>query len=126
VNWLDYVVIAERLVVERFEASKRSAVSRCYYGTLNVCRGWLESNGAPIDRHRMHAQVWGFFETAEGASTRTDREWKLVADLGRSLRALRNRADYDDSFRDLDQNAAEAIALAKRILALLPELELAG
>jgi hypothetical protein len=125
VNWLDYVVFAERLVVERFEASKRSAVSRSYYGTLNVCRAWLESSGAPIDRHRMHAQVWGFFETAEHASTRTVREWKLVADLGRSLRALRNRADYDDSFPDLDQNAAEAVGLAKRILALLPELELA-
>lgn len=124
-NWREYVVIAERLVVERFEASKRSAVSRSYYGTLNVCRGWLEKNGAPIDRHRMHAQVWGLFESAELASTRTKRDWKLVADLGRSLRALRNRADYDDNFPELDQNAAEAVGLAKRILALLPELELA-
>lgn len=125
-NWLDYVVIAERLVVERLEASKRSAVSRSYYGTLNVCRRWLETNVAPIDKHRMHTQVWGFFEAAEHASTGTSREWELVADLGRSLRALRNRADYDDSFPDLDQNAAEAVGLAKRVLALLPELELAG
>lgn len=125
-NWLDYVVLAERLVGECHEASQRSAVSRAYYGALNVSRGWLETNVAPINRHRVHTQVWGFFEIAGHASARTSKEWELVADLGKSLRALRNRADYENSFPDLEQNAAEAIGVARRILALLPGLEPAG
>jgi len=125
VNWPDKVALAERLVGERHEASKRSAVNCAYYGALNVCRGWLEANVAPIDRHQIHTQVWGFFETAGYASTRTSGEWELVADLGKKLRVLRNRADYEDHFPDLDHHAAEAVYAAKQILALLPELELA-
>lgn len=125
-NWLDYVVLAERLLGERHEASQRSAVSRAYYGALNVSRGWLETNVAPVDRHRVHGQVWGHFAAAAGhASTRTGREWELVADLGKKLRRLRNRADYAGSFPDLDHHATEAVHAAKQILALLPELELA-
>jgi hypothetical protein len=125
VNWPDYVVLAERLVGERQEASQRSTVSRAYYGALNVSRGWLETNVSPINSHRVHAQVWGLFETAGPASTRTSREWKLVADLGKMLRVLRNRADYEGNFLDLDHHATEAVHAAKQILALLPELEFA-
>ncbi|HEY2055541.1 MAG TPA: hypothetical protein VGH14_16540 [Solirubrobacterales bacterium] len=124
-NWPDYVVLAEGLAGERHEAAQRSAVSRAYYGALNVCRCWLETNVAPVDRHRIHAQVWGFFDAEGHAATRTSREWRLVADLGRKLRLLRNRADYEGSFPDLGRHAAEAVRAAKQILALLPELELA-
>lgn len=123
-NWPDYIVLAERLVGEGREASQRSGVSRAYYGALNVSRGWLETNVAPIDRHRVHPQVWGFFEAAGQASTRTGREWELVADLGKKLRALRNRADYQGNFPDLAHHATEAVHAAKQILALLQELEL--
>jgi hypothetical protein len=125
VNWADYVVLAERLLGERHEASKRSAVSRAYYGALNVSRRWLEANVAPIDRHRMHAQVWELFETAGHASTGARKEFRYIGDLGKKLRVLRNRADYGDKFPDLDHHATEAVHAAKQILALLPELELA-
>jgi hypothetical protein len=126
VSWPDdYVVLAGRLAGERHEAAKRSAVSRAYYGALNVCRGWLETNVAPIDRHRVHTQVWGFFETAGHPSTRDGKEFTHIADLGKKLRVLRNRADYGDSFPDLDHHANEAVQAARQILALLPELELA-
>lgn len=126
-NWSDYVVLAEKLLAERFEASKRSAVSRSYYGTLNACRSWLETNGAPINKHRIHAEVWGTFETGGYISIQggDGDDWKLIADLGNELRGLRNQADYDDSFPDLDHHAREAVRVAKRVLALLPELELA-
>jgi hypothetical protein len=123
VNWSDYVVLAEALVAERHEASQRSAVSRAYYGTLNACRLWLETNVAPINKHRIHAQVWGAFETGGRVSAGTEREWELIADLGSSLRALRNRADYGDSFPGLEHDAVEAVGTAKRILALLAKLE---
>jgi hypothetical protein len=118
VNWPDYVVLAEALVAERREASKRSAVSRAYYGALNTCKGWLETNVTPVNRHRIHREVWGAFEGA-------GKEWARIAELGHELRLLRNRADYGDSFPDLDRQAIEAVGAAKQILALLPELELA-
>lgn len=123
-NWADYIVLAEGLVGERHDASKRTAVSRAYYGALNLSRHWLEENVAPINKHRVHAEVWRAFRAAGGsASTRVGGEWELVADLGDALRALRNRADYDDSFPDLDQQAAEAVRAAKEVLALLARLE---
>lgn len=125
-NWFDYIVLAERLVGERDEASKRTAVSRAYYGALNASRLWLDTNVAPIERHRVHAKVWGAFRTAGGyAPTRAGREWELVADLGDKLRVLRNRADYDDSFAGLEHDAVEAVGVAKRIVAILADLDLA-
>jgi hypothetical protein len=124
VNWPDYVVLAEGLARDHHEASQRSAVSRAYYGALNVCRAWLENSVAPVDRHRVHAQVWGFFEAGGHASTRAAKEWMLVADLGKKLRVLRNQADYEGHFPDLDHHATEAVLAAKQILALLPDLEL--
>jgi hypothetical protein len=125
VKWAEYVTLAERLVAEHRDASQRCAVSCAYYGAFNVCRRWLEANDTAIDRHRAHGQVWGCFETAGLASTQTGDGSKLVADLGNSLRRRRNRADYDDSFPDLDQQAVKAVRTARQILALLPELELA-
>ncbi|HEY0280828.1 MAG TPA: hypothetical protein VGC32_21390 [Solirubrobacterales bacterium] len=125
-NWLGYVVLAEGLVAQPFEASKRSGISRAYYGTLNVCRRWLEANVAPIGRHRVHAAVWGLFEAAGLASVRAREDWEAIAELGNSLRILRNSADYEDAFPELDRNATEAIGIARRILAALPELEPVG
>lgn len=122
-NWSDNVVIAETLVVEAHEASKRSAISRAYYGALNACRRWLETNVAPINKHRIHAEVWGTFENGGCASVQADSDRELIAGLGRRLRALRNRADYDDSFPGLEHEAAEAVVVARRILALLAKLE---
>jgi hypothetical protein len=56
---------------------------------------------------------------------RSSEDWEAVAELGNSLRILRNLADYEDAFPELHQNATEAIDIARQILAALPELELA-
>jgi hypothetical protein len=125
VNWLDLVFLGERLVAEPGEASRRTGVNRAYYGTLHVCRCWLEARGALVERHRMHAHVWGSFEGPGCSSTGGGDEWELVAELGNSLRRLRNLADYEDRFPDLEREAAEAVGTAKQILTLLPELEFA-
>jgi hypothetical protein len=70
------------------------------------------------------ARVWRTFEDADRAIPRTSEKWQLVGDLGGELRALRNQADYADAVPQLDQQAAEAVAIAQRTLALLDELEL--
>jgi hypothetical protein len=123
VNWPDYVLLAEVLAAERLEASKRSAVSRAYYGTLNTCRVWLEANGAAINRHRVHAEVWGTFKATGCASTLSDGEPIVIAELGNKLRMLRNQADYQDSFPGLDDHAIGAVSAAKEVLAALATLE---
>jgi hypothetical protein len=125
VNWLDFIFLGERLVAERPEASRRTGVNRAYYGTLHVCRCWLEARGARVERHRMHAHVWGSFEGPGCSSKGGGEGWEVVAELGNSLRRLRNLADYEDVLPDLEREAAEAVGTAKQILSLLPALELA-
>jgi hypothetical protein len=125
VIWDEYISLAESLAEDHFEASRRSAVSRAYYGAFNPARRWLEANVRPIENRAAHRQVWRTFKRPDHASEGTRVKWKLVGDLGETLRVLRNRADYADSFPDLDRHAAEAVGIAARILALLDQLEIA-
>lgn len=122
--WANYVVLAGGLVGHEFEASKRSAVSRAYYGAFNVARRWLEAHDIPIDNHRAHVRVWRTFRAADGATFDTRENWQMVGELGGQLRALRNQVDYADVVPGLDHQALDAIHAAERIIALLDELEL--
>jgi hypothetical protein len=125
VNWSAYVVLARGLAGHPFEASRRSAVSRAYYGAFNSSRRWLEANVTPIDNRTAHEQVWETFKTADRANQATRADWALIGGLGDSLRSLRNRADYDDEVAELDRLALGAVKTAERILELLPRLEVA-
>ena len=123
--WPEYIVLADDLAGQGSEASKRSAVSRAYYGAFNPTRRWVEENVRPIDRWASHRQVWDAFTAADLASEDTRAKWEFVGEIGEALRIRRNQADYDESMPDLDRHAAEAVANAERILALLAELKLA-
>jgi uncharacterized protein (UPF0332 family) len=123
VIWGSYVVLADELAGLEFEAARRSAVSRAYYGAFNLARRWLETHVMPIDDHRAHGQVWRAFRVAERAASGTGEEWQLVGDLGTGLRALRNQADYADAIPGLDREAVDAVATAELILQLLAQLE---
>jgi uncharacterized protein (UPF0332 family) len=121
--WGSYVVLAAYLVRLESEAAKRSAVSRAYYGVFNAARNRLEVDGMEIENHRVHERVWRAFKNAEHASSATERKWRMIGELGASLRALRNQADYVDVVPALDKRAEWAVAIAERILLLLDELE---
>jgi hypothetical protein len=125
VIWPDYIVLAEDLAGHGSEASKRSAVSRAYYGAFNPARRWVEANVGPIENRSAHRQVWGAFKTPTCAGSGTRAKWEAVGELGEFLRRLRNRADYVDDLPDLDRHAPQAVAVAVRILGLLDELEIA-
>ena len=122
--WNEYVVLADDLA-NGSEAWQRSAVSRAYYGAFNSARRWVEANVRPIDHGSAHRQVWLAFKAPVHATKETRANWLKVGELGDELRRLRNRADYLDDLPDLGRHAPEAVVAAKRILALLPELELA-
>jgi len=125
IRWEGYVVLAGDLAGHEFEAAQRSAVSRAYYGVFNLGRRWLEAHGMPIDNHRAHGQVWQAFRSAARATPGTRGKWQMVGELGGALRASRNQADYDDAVPGLDRQAADAVAIAERVLQLLAELEIA-
>jgi hypothetical protein len=125
VIWSEYIVLADELAGHGSEASKRSAVSRAYYGAFNPARRWLEANVGPISNRAAHKQVWDAFSVPELASEDTRTKWEYIGQIGELLRTLRNQADYDDDIPNLDLRAPEAVIRAERILALLGELELA-
>lgn len=103
----------------------RTAVSRAYYGAFNLSRRWLEANGTRIDHHRAHRQVWDTFRVADRASAPTRDDWILVGNLGNSLRGFRNEVDYADLVLELDGRVIDAVEDARRILALLSQLDVA-
>lgn len=121
--WGSYVVLAGDLLGQESEAAKRSAVSRAYYGAFNAARRRLEAEGMTIDNHRAHEQVWRTFRVADRAVAETAGKWQMVADLGSSLRGLRNLADYAENVPALDRRANWAVTIAGRLLTLLDELE---
>jgi hypothetical protein len=126
VIWREYLVLADDLAGRGSEAAHRSAVSRAYYGAFNPARRWLETNFGPIGNRAVHQQVWGVFSAPGVASEDTLDKWEAIGAIGDYLRILRNRADYDDDMPCLDLRAPEAVFEAERILAFLPELELAS
>jgi hypothetical protein len=125
VNWRGYIVLAGSLAGQPFEASKRSAISRAYYGAFNHARHRLEEGGTRIDNHRAHKQVWLTFRAADQATLATKEKWQTVGELGGALRSLRNQADYADVVSALDRQATAAVETAERIILLLHELRVA-
>jgi hypothetical protein len=125
-NWWDYIVLGRGMVRSDAEALERSGVSRAYYGAFNLSRRWLETNVTPIDDHRAHEQVWETFRTAEPATLETEKAWRMVGDLGNSLRRLRNQVDYDEAVPGLEGKSGQAVASAERIARLLTELRIAA
>jgi uncharacterized protein (UPF0332 family) len=123
VNWPEYIVLAEELSGLDSEGSRRSAVSRAYYGAFNSARRWLEANVGPISNRAAHRQVWAAFNAPGSASEATRAKWEDIGEIGERLRILRNQADYDDGMPNLDLRAPEAVIRAERILALLAELD---
>lgn len=125
-TWEEYIVLADGLAGQGSEASKRSAVSRAYYGAFNTARRWLEANVRPVSDRAVHKQVWDAFSAPDLASEDTRDKWEYIGEIGEALRTLRNQADYDDYMPNLHLRAPEAVIRAAQILALLPELELAA
>jgi uncharacterized protein (UPF0332 family) len=120
--WVDFIRLAEELVRVEEEASRRSGISRAYYGVFNLARRWLEARGTKIEDRRAHGQVWLAFNRAAGAAPDSRRKWQEIGDLGGAMRRLRNQADYADHVSGLERLAVESVDSAKQILALLDEL----
>ena len=86
--WDDFISFAGDTAEEPSEASQRSAISRAYYGAFNLSRRWVEAHVEPIENRAAHKQVWRAFKRPERASEGTRLKWKLVGDLGDTMKTV--------------------------------------
>jgi len=122
-NWAEFLRLAETLhgaltagdTHDHNEALLRTAVSRAYYAAFAMARNRLrdvEGLSMPSDVN-ANRTVARFYERA-GDVARAEIGFKL-----RRLREDRNRCDYDDEVIDLAAIAADSLARAADVLALL-------
>jgi uncharacterized protein (UPF0332 family) len=113
-DWSEYLDLAKELARQtaqpaREEARLRSAISRAYFAVFCRARNHLRTRyphvPLPTDG-TVHSYVPHQFAIATDAISRS-----VASQLAR-LRDLRNRADYDDTFPKLSENAAYALLCA--------------
>ncbi|OGK52778.1 hypothetical protein A2966_04700 [Candidatus Roizmanbacteria bacterium RIFCSPLOWO2_01_FULL_41_22] len=112
-DWKGYITLAKRLAKNITDSSKRSSVSRAYYGVYCLSRNYAISQGLANTRSsRMHRDVATFYN--QRAETRI-----IATYLGR-LRDNRNKCDYDDSVSNLNNIVILSLQQADEIVKNLP------
>lgn len=129
-DWSEYLNLAQELAAtnsessDNSEAKLRSAISRAYYSTFCLARNYLRDiekdprllrNNRDINEHQYVAQEFIYHRT----------KMKNMVKIGEklsTLRGLRNKADYEDTFYNLQREARTALMLAQNIISALNEL----
>jgi uncharacterized protein (UPF0332 family) len=113
-NWRDFLPLAARLAGGTTEAEWRTTVSRAYYAAFHVARRLLSDLGFTVPRaDRAHQYlVFRLGNSGEPAVERAAHDLK-------TLRRLRNRADYDETPALTQAQAAAAVPVAEGILRVL-------
>ena len=124
-DWSEYFNLAQELAGTSEEAKLRSAISRAYYSVFCLARNyWRDIQQDPrlsrnktyeINPHQYVPQK--FIHNQSKSQTMTD----IGRDLTR-LRKMRNKADYEDTFYNLEREARTALMLAQNIISALNEL----
>ncbi len=118
-DWSEYFNLAEELGdVNNNEAQKRSSISRAYYAAFCTARNYLiDDLGCQAGRdENVHKYVAQKFQDNNNRKMR-----EIGNDLSR-LRQLRNKADYEDTIFNINQNTKFALKLAKNIINKFNEL----
>jgi uncharacterized protein (UPF0332 family) len=100
------------------EAAQRCAISRAYYAVFCKSRNYLRDidNEVNLNSSSVHLLVSQKFEKSKDKTRK-----RIGINLSR-LRQLRNKADYQDSFRNLENNVNIALKTADLIFVDLNEL----
>jgi uncharacterized protein (UPF0332 family) len=124
-DWSEYFNLAQELAGTSEEAKLRSAVSRAYYSVFCLARNyWRDIQQDPrlsrnktydINDHQYVAEE--FIHNRSKSQTMIE----IGKDLTR-LRKMRNKADYEDTFYNLQREAITALMLAQNISSALNEL----
>jgi uncharacterized protein (UPF0332 family) len=116
-DWIKFVMLGKVLMNRKNEESIRTAISRLYYGVFGVVRRYLINVCQKYYLRKpcgdVHRKV---FNELNNSSDSTERE---MANILNKLRAMRNRADYDDGdefseeyFRDFLADNQKDIGIA--------------
>ena len=129
-DWSEYLNLAQELAATNSdssanrEAKLRSAISRAYYATFCLARNYLRDiekdprlsrKNRDINEHQYVAEEFIYHPT----------KMKNMVRIGENLsrlRELRNKADYEDTFYNLQREARTALMLAQNIISGLNEL----
>ncbi len=115
--WSDYLELARELAERRSEAGHRSSVSRAYYCVYHLGLLRAQANGFRLlPNEGTHAQLWRVF------SASPDPNCQYLAVIANRLKGKRIRADYDDSYRRLDEESHRLLADAETFATLLAKL----
>ena len=123
-DWAKYLTVAQELAalseghINR-EALLRCVISRAYYAAFCKSRNYLrdiDEDKALDQSLHVHQLVIDRFKASDDA-TRKD----IGAALHR-LRRIRNIADYQDSFRNLETRALKSLKYAEEVIEYLNKL----
>jgi uncharacterized protein (UPF0332 family) len=124
-DWPKYLTLARELVVlseehEDKEAFLRSAISRAYYAAFCKSRNYLRDIDEDKDLDRspnVHEFVADQFKNSNDTTKQ-----KIGYDLY-CLCRVRNVADYQDSFRDLEMKTRQSLGYAKKVMKCFRKLQ---
>lgn len=121
-SWDSYLSIAQSLsklahgkIGDRAEALKRTAISRAYYSSFHIAKKYAEAVNyvQPTSGGDTHKALSNWFSNSPDNNLK-----QIGADLF-NLKRNRRKADYDDSFTDLDKKVLETVEGAEEIIRLL-------
>ncbi|MDQ2099781.1 MAG: HEPN domain-containing protein [Tychonema bourrellyi B0820] len=124
-DWSEYFNLAQELAGTSEEAKLRSAVSRAYYSVFCLARNyWRDIQQDPrLSRNKTYDINDHQYVAEEFINYRPKSQTmiEIGKDLTR-LRKMRNKADYEDTIFNLQQEARTALMLAQNIISALNEL----
>ena len=135
-NWQEYYNLACELAKSNNPAKKRSSISRAYYGSFISCRNFLLENNLFLGRKskrvmesespEIHKEVYKIFREYHYKFNRKDNDFyqknlvgKKISSRLSDLRKSRNKADYNNEFKNLDADTQYSIIRSREILNIL-------
>jgi|ERR1035438_1827130 hypothetical protein len=113
-DWYQYFVLAEEVAVRVDEAALRSAISRTYYYVYHLALRRAEANAYRPERgESTHTQLWRLF------SGSPDPDCKRLAVIAGRLKEKRERADYENFYTRIAEEAPVLLQDARNFAALL-------
>ena len=111
-DWYQFLLLARELLNMRTlrslrAALQRTAISRAYYAAFSTARKYLrEVEGVNTIRQDAHQFVINYFLNS------TDSDYFDIGEQLKTLLTARNKADYDEVFVGLQNQAQKMVALA--------------
>jgi uncharacterized protein (UPF0332 family) len=116
-DWSEYLNLAEQLSRCADEASHRSSISRAYYFVYHLAHSRaVAKKYRRSEDETSHKSLWHYYDRNNNQECRT------VALLGQRLLQRRNRADYEDTFARVNEEAVSVLLDARRFATIIQGL----